>query len=401
MTKWLALALVLAACGHNDSATQPDAPPPPPDAPPPFMEATHGMVPQLVNDGGTVLLTPKIQPIFFTNDAVFQTDIEQFTTQLTTSSYWTATTAEYGVGAVSVLPTIVTTDAVPTTQDGIETWLAGNLDGTHTAAGWPAAVDPQTIYSVFLPDGAVITGADGNSCDAYGGYHYEIASMPGQSIVYAVMPRCQGGIDNLTAVLSHELVEAATDPRPVTAVAWGDSDHPNYVMAYTPGAEAGDYCEYVDSAFIQPFGGWVVQRIWSNAASLAGTDPCVPRPTTPYVAAVPMFAGTVDTLTDYNNNPVTTLGISVPVGMTSTVNVQLISDVPTTGFTLEAIDAAQLSGGSPELTLAFDTPGGINGDVVHLSITRAKAGQLPGSEFLIAAKLGGQIVSEWWGYVAN
>src|SRR5512146_1091699 len=106
MTKWILPLFALAACGDNvvpEVVT-------PPDAPPPWAEAPHGTAPTLVNLGGGVLTAPKVQPIFFANDATMQAAIEDFSQQMAASEYWKTTTAEYGVGALGVLPTIVTTD---------------------------------------------------------------------------------------------------------------------------------------------------------------------------------------------------------------------------------------------------------------------------------------------------
>lgn len=390
----LGVAIAAAACGDNLAAPVDAAP----DAGP-FMEAAHGTPPQLVNDGGSALAAPVFQPIFFTGDSVMQAQIEDFGAQLGSSAYWSAATSEYGVGPIQLLPTIVSSDAVPTTETDVESWLTSELG---------SAVDPQTIYSVFLPANMQITGADGTSCQSYGGYHYEIDNGSGSDaetpIVYALLPRCGGtgsdAIDILTAALSHELVEASTDPHPITALAWGDADPLHYVMAYTPGAEAGDYCEYVEAAYYIPFG-YEVQRIWSNAASLAGHDPCVPAPLSlPYAGAVPVFPGTVQ-IPDYNNNPVTTEGISIAVGSAATIDVQLFSDVPTAAFTVSAFDANTVYGQAADLSLAFDKTTGSNGDVVHLTITRMKAGQLPGSEFAIEAIVNSVTVSQSWGYVTN
>ena len=398
MLKWSWMfALVAAACGDNLE-------PPAVDAPPAgFEEAPHGPPPVLVSLGGPVLTAPRTQPIFWSGDAAYQAKIEDFGTKLAGSEYWKVTTEEYGVGTIQAAPAIVTTDPVPTSSDALTTWLAQKLDGTHTAEGWPATVDPQTVYSVFLPEGAVIHDPDGDSCDAYGAYHDEATGAHGESIVYALMPRCDYGnplIDDLTASYSHELIEAATDPLVETDEAFGDADPDNYVMAYTPAAETGDYCEYLDAAYIR-FQGYEVQRTWSNAASLAGKDPCVPAPASPYVAAVPMFTEQAKLTDVWTGSKVTTRAVSVPVQTSKTVDVQLISDVPTDAFTVSATDTAVFYGESPELTFTWDATTGKNGDVLHLTITRARAGQLPGSELFLEAKVGNDVVSQWWGYVAN
>ena len=394
----LDVALVVG-CGDN-LIEEPQAP-----ASQPFAESAHGPPPVLVSEGGPVLTAPRTQPIFWSTDADFQAKIEDFDAKLGTYDYWGIATAEYGVGYIQGLPSIVTTDPVPATNDALVAWLAQKLDGTHTAEGWPATVDPQTVYSVFLPPGAVLHDPSGDSCQAYGAFHDEAMGAHGESIVYALMPRCNYGgalIDDLTASYSHELIEAATDPLVETDLAYGDPDPDNYVMGYTPGAETGDYCEYLDSAYVR-MEGYLVQRTWSNKASLAGLDPCVPAPKdSAYIAAVPMYTDQAPIDDVYTGAKLMTRGAPVAVGQSTTLEIQLISDRPTDAFTVAAED---ISGG--ELAFAWDATTGKNGDVLHLTVTRKRAGSLPGSEFMLQTSAGTgataskSAVSQWWGYIGN
>ena len=397
MTK---LSLVfLIGCGTHVADTGPDAAVGP-DAPPAWSEAMPAAMPQLVKLNGTTLATPKVRAIFFAGDAAVQAQIADFEAQLATSAYWTATTSEYGVGPLVVQPTLVAPGAAPTTDTALETLLKTQLDGTH--AGW--TYDPSTIYSVFLPAGVVLTGAGGSkSCQDYGAYHNELAGAHGESIVYALMPRCQGqgpAIDDLTASASHEWAEAATDPRVNTAPAFGDADAANYVWAYTPAAENGDYCEYLDSAYQRLVGNFLVQRTWSNAAAKAGHDPCVPALAGPYVAAAPILID--DAPIGDTTGTVTTKAAKVPLGMSKTIEVQLFSDQPTADFTVSAIDvAADFQGAPAELAFQWDKQSGHNGDKLHLTITRKVAGQFMGSEFAIVTTVDGKPTNLWWSFAAN
>ena len=67
--------------------------------------------------------------------------------------------------------------------------------------------------------------------------------------------------------------------------------------------------------------------------------------------------------------------------------------------------AIDVSGG--ELAFAWDATTGKNGDVLHLTVTRKKAGQLPGSEFMLQTNAGTgatmkkSAASQWWGYIGN
>ncbi|HEY1556755.1 MAG TPA: hypothetical protein VGF94_18090 [Kofleriaceae bacterium] len=395
-----AALLALAACGDSH-ATQPDAAPPMPDAPAGFVEATPGSTPTTMKVDGNVLSAPVVQPIFFSDDdPTMQSETEDFLNQVAASSYWPAIATEYGVGALTIQPTIVSTDTPPTSDTGLATWIGDHFDGEN---GWPAAPDPQTIYAIFLPAGVTISTQFGQSCQAFGGYHDEAMDPSNNSVVYAIMPRCQGGIDELSAVTSHELIEAATDPHIETTPAYVVLDDDHYIWGYTPGGELGDMCEYLETADQQLVGNYYVQRIWSNASAAAGHDPCVPAPAQPYLGAMPVLSDLVPIASIFDGSTVTTKGVSVPNGMAKTIEVDLFSDQPTGDYTVKADDvASQLEGSSPELSLTWDKQTGHNGDKLHLTITRLKTGQGGGSEIVVVTKDATMTtVGLWWGFVAN
>jgi hypothetical protein len=387
----LASILAFAACGDNldqqpDAGTQSGSGG--------FVEAPHIAQPRLESLGGETLATPRIQPIFFTNDSAMQGQVESFLNQLSTSTYWTETTSEYGVGALTILPTIVETLPAPTSDAALQTYLATQLDGHH--AGW--TYDPQTIYSVFLPTGVVLSTPFGTSCKSFGAYHDEAIGTTGQSIVYALMPRCQGGLDTLTASTSHEFIEAATDPHVQTAPAFGAADPNHAIWGIVPGAETGDWCEFVNAAYARLVGNFVVQRTWSNASAAAGHDPCVPALPMPFMGVSPRL----EDPTFFPFGPVWTHGITVAMGATQTVDVTLYTDAPvTTPFMVEAFDIFS-SQQMPELQLSWDRQTGNNGDVLHLSITRNANDQfLGGNAVGFFVSLDGEIVSQWWGFVSQ
>lgn len=397
------LVLALTACAPDitgDPTTTTSV-----DAAPAFSEANHPTPPQMVKMAGTVLTSPKIVPIFFATDSTMKPQVEAFSQAMVGSTYWSATTSEYGVGALSLGATIVTSDTPPTTDTALVTWLQGHFNGQN---GWPTTPDPQTIYSVFLPAGVVLKTSFGNSCEAFGAYHDEAAQTgTNKPIVYALMPRCDGGstsgtFDELTMSTSHEWIEAATDPNVETTPAYGDVDSDHYVWAYTPGAEVGDMCEYVDAAYQRLVGNYMVQRTWSNAAAMAGHDPCVPAMGAMRGVA-PVFDDT-QTLPDiYSQGNVMTKGLQVTVGSQKTIEVDLYSDVDgTADWNVEAVDLASYMGGAAELSFQWDKQTGGNGDKLKLTITHVKAGtDMPGSELILQAKDGNGSITQWFGYVAN
>ena len=96
-----AIALAaLAACSSPAASPHDDAAPPDPDAapdasPPPPSPAP----PQVVDNGGPTVASPTVVPVFFGSDTL-QGSLETFLQALSTSAYWTATTKEYGIGAL-------------------------------------------------------------------------------------------------------------------------------------------------------------------------------------------------------------------------------------------------------------------------------------------------------------
>ncbi len=392
----LALATIVLGCGDNlhPAAEAPDAAPPDTG----FSEASHADPPQVVSGGGPILATPKIIPVFFASDSAAQPTIEAFLGQLADSPYWHAVVGEYGVGALTIAPSIVSTDAPPTTDTALETWLEAQTDGTHQ--GWPTP-DASTLYTIFLPPGVVLTQGGSKSCVAFGGYHSETQN----GTVYALIPRCtspsQGPLDPTTGATSHELVEATTDPHPFTAPAFTRMDPNHYIWNRTPGAELGDMCEYVQTAFQPLLGSFVVQRTWSNASAAAGHDPCVPVLDTPYLGAAPNFTETL--MLPTRTGTLTTQGVTVNAGTSKTIEVDLFSDAPSDAYSVEAIDAGEITGSTVSLAFQWDRTSGQNGDKLNLMVTRTKSLTTSrGSEFVIRVRdKDNKIVSLWWGLAAG
>jgi hypothetical protein len=397
-TSLVVLVCTVTACSQHSAHDTPDAEMP--DAPDagPFTEAAHDTAPQVVPLGGPVMTSPKVLPIFFQNDSTVQPQVEMFISQLSTSTYWTTISQEYGVGALTYLPSIVSTDTPPTTDTALQTWIAGNADGTH--AGWPKA-DGNTLYAVFLPAGVTLTASFGTSCVDFGGYHSEGKLADNVTkFIYALLPRCGTGtttLDSLTAATSHEFLEASTDPFYYTDGQYQQTDNNHIIWTYAPGGELGDMCEYAASSFQRLVGNFLVQRTWSNASAAAGHDPCVPTLPTPYVGAAPVLP---DMLSVGN---VPTYGVNVGLNQSVTIEVELFSDAPSSvEWQLKATDVGALNNQPTTLSFSWDRTAGNNGDKLHLTITRTAQSSAQGpSEFVIGSHLNGMSVSLWWGYVGG
>jgi len=399
MRAHLFFALFLFACG--DAASSPaDAAT---DAAPPdvFAPASHLAPPTVVNAGGDVLASPKVVVVTFESDPLAP-QIEAFAQAIGKSAYWSATTSEYGVSGLAYTAAVHVADALPTplTEDAFESWLAGELDGTH--AEWPA-FDPDTIYSVVLPKDAGVMVDGVPPCESSPAYHYEIpnANGSGKSLVYAAVNRCDpfaglAGIDYVTAGLSHEWIEAATDPHYVTGPAW-EAPAEQYVdWTLTTGGEVADMCTNRSDVYFQPADlAFTVQRSWSNASATAGHDPCVPAEAGAYFGAAPELDATVHG--SYDGEPFASEGVHALVGSTVTVPVDLFSDAPTDPFTVSAHAFDQA-----KLTFTWDRTSGQNGDQLILTIERTGDGpNTKGADFFTIAAQQGTRQSVWMGAIGN
>jgi hypothetical protein len=295
-------------------------------------------------------------------------------------------------------------DPAPTIDDAtIQSWLAAKLEAADPAFGAP---DPGTVYTLFYPAGVTVTLDGSQSCVDFNGYHQELAldaSHGGASVAYAVVPRCPtvdgvNGLSAVTAVASHELVETATDPFPLSNPAYLQVDDAHfYWTEVLGGSEVADLCVRAAGPLVAlgdlPY---VVQRTWSNAAALAGHDPCVPAPTeTAYFNSAPGL-GVVSTLV--NGQRVDVDGVQVAVGASAIIPLRLFSDAPTSGpWTVSARPAAGWTG---ELMFSFDQASGADGDVLSMTVHVLGAGRYGREPFVVTSELGG-VQQTWIGLVTN
>jgi hypothetical protein len=355
-----------------------------------FVTAPHPAPPQVLSLGGKVLSAPKVVAITYEIDP-HAAEIDKFMDEMGKTSFWSQTTAEYGVGPLAVSPPVhLTTPAPKSLSDAaLVQLLQKNLGGASPAWGAP---DKETIYVYFAPAGSDVT-ASGNCCNEYDGYHDE-AKISGVSVSYAVVCSCPGepgltDIQQITIAASHEMVEAATDPYVQSATAFGQTDDPHAVWTVVSGGEVADMCEYNNDANIVPEGGtYTVQRSWSNAAAKAGKNPCVPvAPTGPYFNSTPLFQG--DVTFDYYG-PWTTKGLKIGAGQTGTVPLALFSESDTGGpWDLSVYDMGDITGAKPTLSFSLDKASGSNGDTVHLSI-KVLSADPQGHPFIVYSERNGQ-----------
>jgi hypothetical protein len=362
--------------------------------------------PQVQSLGGQVLSAPSVVPIYFANDAL-QAQDDAFVQALPTSTYWASMGPEYGVGAITALPSIVVTDTAPTTIDDtqVAAWLSTYVSTAHP--GWPE-FSSNTIYTVYYPASTTVTLEGMTSCTGFTGYHFESTTAAGAPFIYAVIVRCAnipGGvdIDNDTETVSHELYEASTDPHPQTAPAWVGMDPDHLIWEQYPLSELGDMCADMPQSYQRLVGNFMVQRMWSNKAAAAGQDPCVPQLAQPYFNAVPELTSSVSVQGSQS------LGVVIPVGQTKTVNIHLFASAPTPDWDVELVDLSSgFLGGPTFLSFSPSSFTGNNGDVVSVQVTAVAANaSIGGAELALVSYPSGSTASTltyatmWFGFVQN
>jgi hypothetical protein len=324
--------------------------------------------------------------------------------------------------------TIALTGQTPPTtisSTDIETWVGAELQ-----SGVFGTPDPQGIYTILYPQSTTVTQpnpvlstlAPLASCVAFGGYHdnVAVAALDGGTPVnyaYAVIPTCSTDVNDLSSVISHEWVEASTDPfltssggftlfgGPESAFFTVDANHA--IWALLGGGEAGDLCEPEgNGAYITPPDvGYTVQRTWSNLLAKASHDPCNPDPAgTPFFAAAPVLTEMERITSSLIGGTIVTEGVTIPAASSKTIEVDLFSDADTNGpWTVTANDVLYQYYGSYGLgqTLAFewDRTEGVNGDKLHLTITVTKESILDGVHAFSVTSTQGSRQSVWPGLV--
>lgn len=369
-----------------------------------FVPADHPPAPQVVTLGGPVLSAPKIIAFTYDND-VYRADVDAFVNQLALSLYWPAVTSEYGIGPLIALPPIHIAGPAPTstTDAAVLAKLKKGTTGANPEWGPP---DPSAIYAFVFPEGSDV---DNGCCSEFAGYHDEV-NINGVDVAYAIICTCPGfdgpgvsTLGSLTTALSHEIVEAATDPFPQSDPAWTKTDDADMGWSLITQGELADMCEFDADQYLTPADmTYVVQRSWSNKAAAAGRDPCVLESTPPdvYFNSVPVVSDTVTASWYFGD--VQTQGVKIALGQTRTIDVQLFSTAPTSGpWHVEVYDYAEVYGGAPNLKMSFNTNTGSNGDVLKLTIKALKKdADFGAAAFYIESTLG-NASNLWMGVVGQ
>lgn len=320
-------------------------------------------LPEVVSSGGPVLDAPRVQPIYFPG-YTFQTDIDTFLAKMASSTYWPAVVSEYGVGDLTIKPSVVTT--VSSGNSLADTDIPGLLAQVFAADGAAlGAPSRDTMYLLLFPSSTRITAQGVVMCGdgAASGYHTEYV-IGGVNVPGIVVPSCAEyagdktltGAQALTPTISHEIVETATDPFTTSSPAYFDVDQRHAIWAVAiNGGEIADLCENETPDLITPDDiGYPVQRIWSNAAVKAGTSPCVPVPPGElFFIAIPSLPNTV--LVSRGGEQFSVPALYASVGAAATVNVTLKSE--NNGVAAWSVGALEVHSDNPSVPTPTLVPG--------------------------------------------
>jgi hypothetical protein len=201
---------------------------------------------------------------------------------------------------------------------------------------------------IYYPRTVIIELQGQRSCQAFAGFHDE-ASNSMFKFAYLAVPTCSSQFGNLSDIqstlisASHEFIEAATNAYPHSDPAFiiNDPDNP---WSFVPG-EIADLC--VRKGWRE--GNFYAQRVWSNTAAAAGSDPCLPLPR----GEVYFSVSAVPDVTQ-----------RVPAGQSATFTLTGWSSAPMPAWQLGAI--AGLSTFEPQLNVTELTIG--NGGTVTLTV---------------------------------
>jgi hypothetical protein len=234
--------------------------------------ATQSASPVLSYYGGKILKQPKFVSVYAgdfwnTSHGASQRQFLNGCSKSLTTGAYASLWGEYGASKGSFVGS--TTRPLPPNRRVItETDIRSVVAGALKQPTMPRP-DGSTVYTVFLPPGAVLQHGDVTSRDGLGGFHgdYKDAST-GKTVYYAAVVYAEPGnginftsnpVDNVTIAASHEWAETVTDPDVRAGkLAWYNKNY----------GEVGDIPISLGYPLSQVWGtidGCAAQKEWSNA----------------------------------------------------------------------------------------------------------------------------------------
>lgn len=376
----IAVVIFVVGCGGGGEV--------PPDAAVPDAGPSHAAFPLVDDLGGPILVSPKVVTITYDGDSQ-RGFVETMDDTLMTLPWWDAVRAGYCRGQVCVGPGAPGSQihlAAPAPTSLTDSPTGGSLRTLiqdDLTSGLLPAPDADTIYAFFFPaTTSILVDGIAASCTGFGAYHASFeATIAGQpvEVPYVVIPRCADSTDFLSFVMSHELIETATDPVDRDPLLAGNA----FSMVtdtvwpiFGGGGEVADLCIWPngDDYFLSS-GGYTVQRSWSNLAAQAGHDPCVPAPAQPYFAVAPVMDA-----------------VPLAVGAATTLELDGFADGAVPDWDVAVTDVSADNGGTANaVTFSLDQATAHDGARLQLDLTR----NLDGTAYLMIDSTSGTTIHRW------
>jgi len=370
-----------ASTGDGGGDEQPE---PPDDGPWP---AAHYPMPLMIDEGGSVIAAPKIVTVTFTGNpdvAALQAFDDQF---VEGTPWWTAVTAGYKIGAATAGGHYILPDTVSNTSLDDDQGQVGTIVTEAITSGALPTPDANTIFVLYFPSTTTITIQGGQNCTSFGAYHNAVdlttdgGTVP---VVYAVIANCPEppATDQTMAAttddVSHEIIEASTDPGVGTDPTWCGFNNAWFRNPVAPGSppqpallEVADVCQ--SSRTVTDSFGNVLARAWVNAAAMASTDPCQPEEPGEifYSVAVPTTTETAPGYPASDGYIVVKRGKTVTVDSVIFSEAKLPNDVQITVGTRASGSTSLNPAIATGITTSVTPTSGHNGVHVTLTITVA------------------------------
>ena len=229
-------------------------------------------LPVMVKHTGKILASMNLVTIAWSN-STYGKLADDFGNMVFSSQWLKAVGAEYGIKGGTHLKHVLINSPAPTkwTDPDMLQWIKDRVADKTL----PAPIGDNTLYMLFFPDQDKFTFDDGSGsllCESYIGYHW-YDRLDKNDFTYSVIGDCKLGPEDVGNTASHELIEVATDPYPDQADGWYLDPPDDDPWAVQYGSEVADMC--VEQKSVME-GGIALAPSWSNAAAMAGKDPCVP-----------------------------------------------------------------------------------------------------------------------------